>query len=56
MSLSKKTAAAIAAVSAFLVPALALAQEKAAEAGSNANDVKMAAAIGAGIAIGLGPH
>lgn len=54
MSLSKKTAAAIAAVSAFLVPALALAQEKAAEAGSNANDVKMAAAIGAGIAIGLG--
>jgi F-type H+-transporting ATPase subunit c len=52
--LSKKLAAAAAGVSAFLVPALALAAEGAAEAGANANDVKAYATIGAGIAIGLG--
>jgi F-type H+-transporting ATPase subunit c len=45
-------AASVAGLSAFLVPALALAAEG--EAGANANDVKAYATIGAGIAIGLG--
>lgn len=49
---AKKIAAAAAGLSALLVPALAFAAES--EAGSNANDVKAYATIGAGIAIGLG--
>lgn len=49
--MSKKIAATVAGLSAFIVPALAAAAE---EAGSNAFDVKAYATIGAGIAIGLG--
>ncbi len=46
-------AASVAGLSAFLVPALAMAAEGDA-GGANANDVKAYATIGAGIAIGLG--
>src|SRR3989442_10349934 len=49
---AKNIAASVAGLSAFLVPALALAADG--EVGANANDVKAYATIGAGIAIGLG--
>lgn len=51
MSLMKKLAPTVAGLAAFLVPVVAMAEEKVA---SNENDMKMAAYIGAGIAIGLG--
>jgi len=47
----QKVAASVAGLSAFFVPALALAAD---EAGANAFDVKAYATIGAGVAIGLG--
>jgi len=48
----KNLAATVAGLSAFIVPAIALAEG--AEPGANAFDVKAFAGIGAGIAIGLG--
>lgn len=53
--ISKKLAPVAASLATFFVSAVAFAQDAAskAEVGSNANDVKMWAAIGAGIAIGL---
>ena len=52
MSLTKKLAPVAAFLAVFVLPAIALAEEKA--AASNENDTKMAAYIGAGLAIGLG--
>jgi len=52
MSLMKKLAPTVAGLAAFLVPVVAMAEDKA--AASNENDMKMAAYIGAGIAVGLG--
>jgi F-type H+-transporting ATPase subunit c len=51
MSLTKKLAPAAAFLAVFVAPALALAAEG---APSNESDTKMAAYIGAGLAIGLG--
>jgi len=53
MSITKKLPAALASVATLLISVSAFAQDKV-EPGANANDVKMWAAIGAGIAIGLG--
>ena len=54
MSTRKLGPAALAFAAAFLVPLAAFAQDAANKAGSNANDVKMWSAAGAGLAIGLG--
>ena len=54
MSIRKLGPAALAFFAAFLVPVLAFAQDTGARAGANGNDVKMWAAVGAGVAIGLG--
>ena len=57
MSISKKhglVSAGAASLATLLLPVTALAQEAAAHAGSNPNDVKNWAAAGAGFAIGLG--
>ena len=51
--LGPRSVSALAFVAAFLVPLAAFAQE-AGKAGSNINDVKMFAGVGAGFAIGLG--
>ncbi len=52
MTTRKFAPAAVAFAAAFLVPVAAFAQG--AEMGANANNVKMWAAVGAGIAVGLG--
>ncbi len=54
MSTTKKLTPAIAGVLTFLLPVIAQAQEAAGGAASNLNSVKMFAALGAGLAIGLG--
>ena len=54
MSTRKLGPAALAFAAAFLVPFAAFAQEAGGKMGANVNDVKMAATIGAGLAIGLG--
>jgi F-type H+-transporting ATPase subunit c len=50
-ALTRKLVPALAGLAVFLIPVVAMAEEKGA---SNENDMKMAAYIGAGIAIGLG--
>lgn len=52
MSLSKKLAPLAAFLATFLLPVIAMAEEKA--GASNENDFKMAAYVGAGICVGLG--
>jgi F-type H+-transporting ATPase subunit c len=54
MSIRKMGPAALAFVATFVVPFAAFAQETGARVGANAFDVKMWAAVGAGLAIGLG--
>ena len=54
MSTRKLGPAALAFVAAFLVPLAAFAQQANERMGANKNDVKMWAAMGAGLAIGLG--
>ena len=54
MSTRKLGPAALAFVAAFLVPLAAFAQVAGEKVGSNGNDVKMWASVGAGFAIGLG--
>jgi len=53
MSTTKKLAPVLASLATLLISTAAFAQESAAKAGSNANDVKMWAGLGAGLAIGL---
>jgi len=53
MSTTKKLAPVLASLATLLISTAAFAQQTAEKAGSNANDVKMWAGIGAGIAIGL---
>lgn len=54
MSIRKLGPAALAFVASFLVPLAAFAQETGGKVGANKFDVKMWAAVGAGLAIGLG--
>jgi F-type H+-transporting ATPase subunit c len=50
----KRASAALAGAAVFLAPLAAMAAEGAEKVGSNENDMKMAAYIGAGIAVALG--
>jgi len=54
MSIRKLGPAALAFAAAFLVPLAAFAQDAGGKMGANKYDVKMFAAVGAGLAIGLG--